>query len=489
MKTTKLVALAATAVILGWVLVLPGIVGVRTEEKIRNDIDSLQQNKLMPWTVKVERYDRGWFGSSARVSYSVPVAGQLLRFAVDYKVNQFAVPLQRWARTDYTITPLDAAGNASRSPLAIEAWSIKTFWGRTDTTLQADALHWASPDGNALELRKLLASINTEDGHPMQYQLKLGAATLRAALPAGGSVVQVQLDNLQADGHQAAMASVKDSWQMDGQQKLESMAVLVDNNSVLRLNGLSLDAAMQDKGSLVDMLYHSRAEKGQVGPINHAFALKDVRMDFSYVNINKQGYADWQSKSSQLYANAGNLHETAMQQVAVQALLSSASSLLASSPSFRIDQFGFQTDKGGLRGNLELHFDGNGMATGELTAQSILPLLRDRLSGKASMQLERGLLNDMAAQAGGAADTARTAQMMDAGINSAVQQGWLNDKGQRLSADFSFNRDGALLNGHPLPSMAGLMGGDATAVAPQGVTVAPASAPAVDSPPAEAPAN
>jgi hypothetical protein len=133
MKTTKLVALTAAGLVLGWVLLLPGIVGVRTEDKIRNDIDSLQQNKLMPWTVKVDHYDRGWFGSSARVSYSVPVAGQLLRFAVDYKVNQFAVPLQRWARTDYTITPLDATGNGSGSPLPIEAWSIKTFWGRTDT--------------------------------------------------------------------------------------------------------------------------------------------------------------------------------------------------------------------------------------------------------------------------------------------------------------------------------------------------------------------
>jgi hypothetical protein len=63
------------------------------------------------------------------------------------------------------------------------------------------------------------------------------------------------------------------------------------------------------------------------------------------------------------------------------------------------------------------------MPAGVLTAQGILPLLRDRLSGRAAMQLDRGLLNDMAAQAAGSADTARTAQMLDASISSAVQQG------------------------------------------------------------------
>jgi uncharacterized protein YdgA (DUF945 family) len=136
---------------------------------------------------------------------------------------------------------------------------------------------------------------------------------------------------------------------MDAQQKLESMEVLVDNNSVLRLNGLSLDAAMQDKGSLVDMRYHSRAEKGQLGPINHAFAIKDARMDFSYANINKQGYADWQSRINQLYASSGSMSTAALQQASAHALLDSAASLLGSSPAFRIDQFGFQTDKGGLR--------------------------------------------------------------------------------------------------------------------------------------------
>jgi Fe-S cluster assembly iron-binding protein IscA len=118
-------------------------------------------------------------------------------------------------------------------------------------------------------------------------------------------VLQLVLGNLQADGHQAAMASVKDSWQMDAQQKLESMEVLVDNNSVLRLNGLSLDAAMQDKGSLVDMRYHSRAEKGQLGRSTMPLP-SGMRMDFSYANINKQGYADWQSRINQLYASSGN---------------------------------------------------------------------------------------------------------------------------------------------------------------------------------------
>jgi hypothetical protein len=63
------------------------------------------------------------------------------------------------------------------------------------------------------------------------------------------------------------------------------------------------------------------------------------------------------------------------------------------------------------------------MPAGVLTAQGILPLLRDRLSGKASMQLDRGLLNDMAAKAGGIDAAARTAQMLDASIIARCSKG------------------------------------------------------------------
>jgi hypothetical protein len=115
--------------------------------------------------VKVDHYDRGWFGSSARVSYSLPVAGQLLRFAVDYKVNQFAVPLQRWARTDYTITPLDATA----SPVAV-LWprgiQHQDFLGPDGHHLKADELHWGAR--MAMRLHAQAAGHHqTEEGKPM----------------------------------------------------------------------------------------------------------------------------------------------------------------------------------------------------------------------------------------------------------------------------------------------------------------------------------
>lgn len=477
MKTAKVAALLASGAVLGWVLIVPAIVGVHTEDKIRHDIDSLQQSRMLPWKVTVDNYERGWFASSARVSYSLPVAGQVLRFAVDYKVNQFAVPFWRWARTDYTITPLDATGSPAGGPLALEAYSIKTFWGRTDTTLHADELNWGATDGNAVSMRKLLASISTEEGKPMQYKLSMAGFSLRSPLPQGSGVLQLVAANLQADGHQASATTAKDSWQMDSKQKLESLELLVDNNSIMRMGGIGVDASMQDKGSTVDMVYRSRAEKAQLGPINHAFGVKEVRMDFSYVNINKQGYADWQSRSSQLYANAGSMSTAALEQAAADALLKSAGSLLGSSPAFRIEQLGFQTDKGMLRSTLELRFDGNGMPAGELTVQTLLPLLRDRLGGKASVQLDRGLLNEIAAQAGGIDAAGQSAQMVEASIHSAVQQGWLSDNGQRLNADFSFSRDGASLNGHPLPAMGSLLGG-----APAAMPASPAPAQAAAEP-------
>lgn len=481
MQTRKVAVLVASTVVLGWVLVVPGLVGVRSEEKIRQDIDKLQQSTLLPLTAKVDSYERGWFSSSARVSYSLPLAGQLLRFAVDYQVNQFAIPFLRWARTDYTITPLNANGVASGAALALEAYSIKTFLGRIDTTLKAADLQWSRAEGEVVGIRNLLGNISTEEGKPLQYKLSLAAINLRSPLPsAPGSELQLLANNLQMEGHGADAATAKDSWQMDSQQKLESLEVLLNKTSLARLDGLALDAAIQDKGSTVDMTYHSRVEKGQFGPINHALALKEVRMDFSYLNINKQGYTDWQRKVNQFYASAGSVSNPALEQAAAETMLKSASSLLASSPAIRIDQLGFQTDKGGLRSSMELRFDGNGMPAGELAVQNIQPLLHERLSGKANLQLDRGLLSDLVAQMSGTAANAQSAQMLEAGIHSAVQQGWLSDNGQRLNADFSFNRDGASLNGHPLPAMAGLLGGEQPAEAP---AVPAATEPA----PAEAP--
>jgi uncharacterized protein YdgA (DUF945 family) len=478
MQTKKVVVLATSVVVLGWVLVVPGLVGVRSEEKIRQDIDKLQQSTLLPLTVKVDAYDRGWFSSSARVSYSLPLAGQVLRFAVDYQVNQFAIPFLRWARTDYTITPLNANGVASGAALALEAYSIKTFLGRIDTTLKATDLQWNSADGNAVGMRNLLANISTEEGKPLQYKLSLAAISVRSPLPAGaGSELQLVANNLQAEGHSAQATTAKDNWQMDSQQKLEALEVSLDKTSLARLNGLGFDATIQDKGSTVDMTYHSRAEKGQFGPINHALAVKEVSIDFSYLNINKQGYADWQHKINQFYASAGGVSNPALEQAAGEAMLKSASSLLVSSPAIRIDQFGFQTDKGGLHSSMELRFDGNGMPAGELAVQNIQSLLHERLSGKANLQLDRALLSDLVAQMSGTAANAQSAQMLEAGIHSAVQQGWLSDKGQRLSADFSFNRDGASLNGHPLPAMAGLLGTETPAEAPA-APLAPEPAPA-----------
>ena len=481
MQTRKVAVLVASTVVLGWVLVVPGLVGVRSEEKIRQDIDKLQQTTLLPLTVKMDAYERGWFSSSARVSYSLPLAGQLLRFAVDYQVNQLAIPFLRWARTDYTITPLDAKGAASGAALALEAYSIKTFLGRTDTTLKAADLQWKGAEGNAVGVRNLLANISTEEGKPLQYKLSLAALNMSGPLrSAPGSELQLLANNLQMEGHGANAVSAKDSWQMDSQQKLESLEVLLNKTSLARLDGLALEAAIQDKGSTMDMSYHSRITKGQFGLVNHALALKEVRMDFSYLNINKQGYADWQHQLGQFYARADNTSDAALEQAAGEAMLKSASSLLASSPAIRIDQLGFQTDKGGLRSSMELRFDGNGMPAGELAVQNIQLLLHERLSGKAKLELDRGLLSDLVAQMSGTAANAQSAQMLEAGIHSAVQQGWLSDNGQRLNADFSFNRDGASLNGHPLPAMAGLLGGEPPAgvpAAPAATEPAPAAAP------------
>lgn len=476
MQTRKVAVLAAAAVVLGWVLVVPGVVGVRSEEKIRQDIDKLQQTTLLPLTVKVDAYERGWFSSSARVSYSLLLAGQVLRFAVDYRVNQFAIPFQRWARTDYTITPLNANGAAAGAALALEAYSVKTFLGRIDTTLKATDLQWSRAAGEVVGMRNLLANISTEEGKPLQYKLSLDAINLRSPMPsAPGSELQLLANKLQMEGHGANAATAKDSWQMDSQQKLESLEVLLNKTSRARLDGLALDAAIQDKGSTMDMSYRSRIAKGQFGLVNQALALKEVRMDFSYLNINKQGYADWQHQVGQFYARAGSASNAALEQAAGEAMLKTASSLLASSPAIRIDQLGFQTDKGGLRSSMELRFDGNGIPAGELAIQNIQPLLHERLSGRANLQLDRGLLSEIVAQMSGSAVNAQSANMLDASIRSAVQQGWLNDNGHLLSADFSFNRDGASLNGHPLPAMAGVLG-DA---APAAATTPPAvSAPA-----------
>ncbi|WP_293765216.1 DUF945 family protein [uncultured Aquitalea sp.] len=463
MGRKALMAAAAAALTLAGVLAAPVMVGVRTEEKIRQDIDQLERDKTSTVSARLEQYDRGWFASSARVLYSVPLGDQLARLAVDYRVNQLPIPFQRWTRTDYTVTPVDAAGKPLGDPLPLTAYSIKNFLGGLDTFVDSAELNWREVDGSALTLNGLNAEFHSEDGKPMQYRASVGGLTLRAPLPEGRQLAMLA-GKLTAEGRSSPAFAASDVWQMEASQRLDSLEIQINGQSMARFGKLSMDAALQDKGALMDALYHSRIGEGQLGAAGQAVSISDLRLDFSLINLDKQGYADWQTRTRQLYSVYGQ-DQQALAQGQLDGLMQSAPRLLAASPAFRLDQLSFTTANGALHASMELRFDGSGLQAASVVSAGLPALMRDRLAGRAALQLDKRLLTQAAAMAGEGASAAAMTQAVESGMQQAVRQGWVNDGGDKISTDASFSRDGASINGHPMPDMARLLRGTASTVA------------------------
>jgi len=501
----KLITGAAATLALavaGWCAIAPGIVGMRSEDKMRSDFAALG-NSSAGSLLSLQQFDRGWFSSSARAQLKLPLGGQLQVFQLDYHINQFPLPFVRWTRTDTTITPLNAQGQPGQ-PLPLQIDTIRATDGSTSSHFSGQDITLGSPAG-ALTF-SIKGSARSQPGQPVSYDLTLPDISYRAAIPAAGDI-RLSLVNLKLNGSLAAFSTPQEPWASQLTQQFDSASLQSNNMPLAQLGPAHLDIAVQDKAGNVDISYRTHLSSLKLMPPGLPPIQQDnIDADFSYNNLNKQTLTAWQTEALALNNRADlRANPAAMQQASMALVYKYMGGFLAQSPNFKLDRLSFHMPQGSFKANFTIAFDGSGVKPGDITLAWLAAQGQRRSSLQASMTLERSLLDGLLPRSGGPGQTAQARASADVMLAQWQAQGLIKDDGKFISSSLQIDSSGIKANGQPLnlpaamASMSGMNGAPvqpapaapapvAPAMATPSATTAPSAAAAIAPAPPAAPA-
>ncbi len=456
------IAIAVGVVVLAWVAVVPGIVGMRAEADFgKFDQDALGSSSL-PISTKLASFQRGWFSSTAKTEYAISMGAQPVRLAVTHQVNQFAIPFYRWAKITHTIALVDDKGVETPLPVKLNASSDKLFFGGLSTSVAAPEIDWQNQEGLHIVGKNLNLNFHGKSGETQKYELNLPSLSAISA----GTQINVNLSNLNLSGTYKDEKSATDTWKQDGHIKVDSIEATRNGNAVLKLQNLVMDTDLKDHGNNFDLVYQTKIDKSLFGDANGVVA-DEIHFDFSYLNLNKDGLLKIQAASKAFYEAAAKAPPVAGADVAAVAapaagddstdaklaqkkaqmamLMQHAGELAASSPGFRIDRFSLKTPNGEVAGTFEVNLDGKGLTPDALTGNNVMALLKEKISGKGSLTLARDVFLNAFEQKNAAAPAQR--QMKENQLKMYVNQGYLKDDGKQLSLESTFGPQGVVVNG------------------------------------------
>lgn len=478
MKPAIIASAVAGTLLAAWGLAVPYVVGLQTEAKMKSDLAASGQFGALPANAVLESFERGWFRSTARTVYSFPAGESLWLLRVTHHIDQFALPLLHWSRTDYDLALQD--GNGAITPLPLSAHGVKRFSGETEFELTAPTLEWSSAAGGHVSGKGIAFKLHGKKGEPAQYTFD--APELAFTLPGpAGQPLTMALRQLgvtgSGSGNEAQGAAVP--WVQQSHTELAALELKTGQTSLMQWNKLALDTRLKDNGDNIDLIYQSRLDNGHLGSSQGA-GLSDVRLDFSYHRLDKQALLKWQADSRALYNQRGAIQATgggtqavdaaARRRAEIQVFSAALKELARHSPGFSIDRLSFRTPHGDVTGTLDVNVDGK-QPQPDLAEPNdvLLTVLRQATSGKGTLKVARSLL---------AGDSG--VPLPGDKLQQLLGQGLVKDDGRYLSADLSFGRNGLLINGKSLPS-----GSQLPAAAPAPVPSMPLTpAPAVPPPPA-----
>nr|WP_199067941.1 DUF945 family protein [Chromobacterium sp. ASV5] len=478
MSARKLLTGLGIIAVAGWGLIVPYMVGKQAEDELREQVEQLGQDAGLPFSVRLAKLERGWFFSEARVVYAPAFGKRGVALALDYRINQFAIPFSRWSETRIAPSLIDGAGNPAGLPIQADIVSVKGMDGETVTRASIPAFSWSDSHGLRLSIRQLNAALHRRQGQPLRYRFDAAGAQLQFAPAAGGAPLVAQFNQLAGEGVAHPAQQADQPWASRQHGQLASFHIQQGGKTLFQADGLTVDAEVRDQGDSVDIYYQNRLAGSQLsGP--KPLRLSNLKFDFSYLNLNKAAFLALQKqlKTLQQRQAAGKATDPGAD---LEALLQAAGGLLRHSPSFHVDDFSFSLPQGSWHSRLSLSFDGKNLPPDAFKSLAALPALQSRASGELEARMDRKLLD--ALNQSQLADRARAA---DAALQGLVAQGLLKDNGKELSSTLTFNTKGMQVNGQPfvpggkLPAIPGESPAPAPAIAP-----APASA---DRPAAAAP--
>ena len=466
MKAIEISAALAGLAVAGWCAIAPGIVGMRYEEKMRSDFATMT-DKAGGSMLSLQQFDRGWFTSSAKVQLKLPISSQVQVIQLDYKIQQLPLPFIRWSRTDISFTPVDEQGKPGL-PLPLTLESIRKTDGSNESHLAGHDVIVNTAAGTFTF--SIEGKAHTKEGEPVSYDFALPTFSFQAA-NSGNNGLVLRMNDLKLNGQVSAFNQPDAAWASQMKQQLGGASLLAGATPLAQVGPSRMEIKLDDKGGNFDISYLTHLDSLKLSPPGLPAQEQDnIDFDFSYTNLNKQALLAWQADTMALASRADlRNNPAAMHQASMALVYKHMGAFLAQSPSFNLQRLSLHMPKGTIQGSFSIGFDGSGVKAADITLPWLAAQGQQRSTLKASLAVERSLLDALAPSSQAKAQ----AEMM---LTQWQTQGLIKNDGKVISSSLLIDRNGVKANSQPL-NLPGLMSGMNNRPAP--VAPAPEAAPAM----------
>ncbi|MEO6919108.1 MAG: DUF945 family protein [Collimonas sp.] len=457
MKRSQLAIAVSAALVVAWIAVVPGLVGIKAETEMSKNTEDALTSSSFPVTAKLESFQRGWFSSTAKIDYTVFSAAQPIHLVVDNHINQFAIPLYRWAKVTHTIAMLDDKGVSAPLPFNIDASTDRLFFGGFSSKLSAADVDWKNKEDLHIVGKQLALKVSGKAGGKLQYEISVPSLT--ATTVAG--LININLVNLNVNCSYTDEKTATDTWKQQGHIQLDNIKVTKNGATYLQLQNLAMDTNARDHGENLDLVYQTKIDKSTFGDTG-AFNAEDIHLDFSYLNLNKVALLKLQAASKAFYLEASKAPAAATadadinaqlskQKAYVSALMKQAGGFITSSPGVKVDRFSLKTPNGDVAGTLEAHLEGKDFPVEALGGDNVMALLKERFSGKGSLNVARDVFLNASDKKNTTPEALQLQstqrQMKENQLKMLVDKGFVKDDGKHLSLESTFGPQGVQING------------------------------------------
>ena len=474
MNKVKLVAVSV-GILAGAASAAPWYNGLRTEQKMRADIETLGADKQSPVTISYTRFERGWLASEAVSRIALKADPKLyvdVRHQISHVpdraswVRMHSVP--QWtgelkAELDYYFSgqapiSVDTVFNydGSRVSHFVSPAFTKPLHQQPETTVT-----WGGMQGNL--------TVDTQE----QWVANATVPTLAVE----GGDAQAVLTGVKVEGawdmHGAAI-----DWQGETKLGVGEFRYVTTLQQVA-VKDLVGSVSQHSKGNNVQLGYALRVGSGSAAHAGDASqSISNAVLELEFANLNKAALAKYFGD----FGNAEKLDITPEQRgrLALQLAMKLGMDLLRGSPELRVKQLGVETPAGSVLAHASVVFDGSSLPEMPVPAD-----LMTRLKAKADVKISGTLLRtqlqhrvrpqvEVALRQQGGVGTeenirAMSDKVIEEQLKSLTDAGLLRTSGQDFTVDAQFAMGQMLVNGAPANQLfGGMFGAPSSPATPPG---------------------
>ena len=445
---------------IGWIAVLPGVIGMKAEEEVNAILTDSAKNEATQFQEKTRFFNRGWFFSTAQSEYQIMLGTKRVHLVVDHSINQFAIPFYRWAKINHSINSISFDGNVLPLPANLQASSDRLFFGGYSTLVSLPTYDYKEGE-LVITGTDLALQIKGKSSEKLTYNLDMPKLTISAF----SEPLKLELVNFKMNGVSSANATPQEKWAQHGEVKFESFAWSKNNEPIFSIANFKIDGDLKDEGAHVGIIYKMHIDKVKFSSMmtratlgGEGFDADNLVFNFSYNNLNKEALLNLSKSFSHskqpvfsdvMTSNTdGNdsddMNNQELAQIdSTENVLQKSGALILGSPSFKIDELSLKTTYGAFYAKAELDLDGKDFDSSNVSWITLQSALKPRLSGKGSFKIAR----DLMIKIGTDTDNLDQIQAKENMIKEYVAEGYIKDDGKDISSEAKFDKEGVVVNG------------------------------------------